>query len=377
MRKWAKHLHLWLSVPFGLVITLICFSGAMLVFEDEASEWLYPERYYTHHSATDTPLPLSTLMGTVAAALPDSVAITGVTIPAEEGRTYQVSLSKPRRATLAVDPYTGEVKGRMERNAFFSTIFRLHRWLLGSMRPGYGGVAWGKMLTGTATLLFVFVLLSGLWIWWPRNRKALKARLKLSATKGWKRFWYDTHVVGGFYAFLLLLVMSLTALTWSFGWYRTGFYKLFGVELAQHTGGRGGGGSHGGGGGQRGPAAAPYAQWQVAYDELRRQNPTAQSIRIGDGTASVALGGYGNKLAADRYTFDPRTGDIADVSRYREQAKPDKIFGWIYSVHIGSWGGTLTRVLWFLAALLGATMPLTGYYFWIKRLARKRKKTPR
>ncbi|MBQ5829709.1 MAG: PepSY domain-containing protein, partial [Alistipes sp.] len=36
-------------------------------------------------------------------------------------------------------------------------------------------------------------------------------------------------------------------------------------------------------------------------------------------------------------------------------------------VHVGNWGGMLTRIFWFLAAMLGATLPLTGYYLWIKR----------
>ena len=41
------------------------------------------------------------------------------------------------------------------------------------------------------------------------------------------------------YALFFLLAMALTGLTWSFGWYRTGFYKVFGVEVQQ-------GGAHGG-----------------------------------------------------------------------------------------------------------------------------------
>ena len=35
MKKIFRTLHLWLSVPFGLLVSLICFSGAMLVFENE------------------------------------------------------------------------------------------------------------------------------------------------------------------------------------------------------------------------------------------------------------------------------------------------------------------------------------------------------
>ena len=64
------------------------------------------------------------------------------------------------------DRYTGEIKGKYERAPFFTTMFRLHRWLLDSMTPD-GGIFWGKMIVGTATLMFVFVLISGIVIWWP------------------------------------------------------------------------------------------------------------------------------------------------------------------------------------------------------------------
>lgn len=39
-----------------------------------------------------------------------------------------------------------------------------------------------------------------------------------------------------------------------------------------------------------------------------------------------------------------------------------------YTMHVSNWGGIFTRILTFLAALLGATLPLTGYYLWSKRL---------
>ena len=78
------------------------------------------------------------------------------------------------------------------------------------MNPGGEGIFWGKMIVGVSTLMFVVVLISGIIVWWPRTRKALKNSLKISGTKGWKRFWYDLHVAGGMYALVLLLAMSLT-----------------------------------------------------------------------------------------------------------------------------------------------------------------------
>ena len=76
-----------------------------------------------------------------------------------------------------------------------------------------GGIFWGKMIVGTSTLMFVFVLISGVVVWWPRTRKALKNSLKIVANKGWRRFWYDLHVAGGMYALVFLLAMALTGLT--------------------------------------------------------------------------------------------------------------------------------------------------------------------
>ncbi|MGL4909307.1 MAG: PepSY domain-containing protein, partial [Bacteroidales bacterium] len=43
--------------------------------------------------------------------------------------------------------------------------------------------------------------------------------------------------------------------------------------------------------------------------------------------------------------------------------------------HVGSWGGWFSKLLTVIAALIGASLPITGYYFWIKRLKQKHNKT--
>lgn len=369
MKKIFRKIHLWLSVPFGLIITLVCFSGAMLVFENEVNEWFRRDLYYVE-TVKESPLPMDKLLEKVATTLPDSVSVTGVSISSDSGRAYQVSLSKPRRASLYVDQYTGEMKGKSERSGFFMFMFRMHRWLLDSMNPGNEGIFWGKMIVGVSTLLLVFILISGIVIWWPRTRKALKNSLKITATKGWRRFWYDLHVAGGMYALIFLLAMALTGLTWSFPWYRTAFYKVFGVEVQQRAAQ---------GHEQKGDAQKrdtkqvahrekkPFAYWQEVYDKLRRQNPGYKQISISSGTASVSFNRFGNQRASDRYSFHTDNGEFTETSLYQHQDKSGKIRGWIYSVHVGSWGGMFTRILAFIAALIGAALPLTGYYLWIKR----------
>lgn len=402
MKKIFEKIHLWLSVPFGLIITLICFSGAMLVFEDEVNELFRHELYYVE-TVGEVPLPIEQLLEKVTATLPDSVSVTSVSISSDSERAYQVNLSKPRRASLYVDQYTGEVKGKSERSGFFMFMFRMHRWLLDSMNPGNEGIFWGKMIVGVSTLLLVFVLISGIVIWWPRTRKALKNSLKITATKGWRRFWYDLHVAGGMYALIFLLAMALTGLTWSFPWYRTAFYKVFGVEvqqraaqgheqksdaqkrdtkLAAHREKKREGNEVRKGERSRRPennhsdmysVTSPFVYWQEIYDKLRRQNPEYKQISISSGTASVSFNRFGNQRASDRYSFNTDNGEFTETSLYQHQDKSGKIRGWIYSVHVGNWGGMFTRILTFIAALLGAALPLTGYYLWIKRLIKVRK----
>ena len=278
MRKIFKELHIWLSMPLGLVMSVICFSGAMLVFEKEITESVQKE-YYFVDKISDDALSVEQVKMLVEPTLAEDVEIKGVVVSEEAERCYKVNLSKPKHAAVYVDQYSGEIKGQPERLPFFRTMFRLHRWLMDS-RPEDGGIYWGKMIVGVSTLLMVIITITGIIIWIPKNIKNLKTRLSINVKKGWRRFCYDLHVAGGIYAALLILAMALTGLTWSFEWYRDGFNEIF--------------------------------------------------------------------------------GDI--ISRKA-----------IRAIHVGSWGGMTTRVLWFLAAMIGAALPLTGYYLFFKRKLGKKK----
>ena len=372
MRKFFRKIHLWLSIPFGVIITLICFSGAMLVFEDDIMRLINHDLYYVEQVGKET-IPLEQLATRVAADLPEGVAVSGITVYPDTKRCYRVNLSKPKRAAVYVDPYTGKITGYYQRSPFFKTMFSLHRWLLGS-RPEGGEIFWGKTIVGISTLLFVLVLLSGIVIWWPRSKKSLKKRLSISIRKGLPRFWYDLHVAGGMYALVVMLAMALTGLTWSFDWYRSAFYTAFGVELPAGSG-HGASPAKDTGSRAEGQKAArreiAFAGWQQVYERLAKENPRHLQITLSNRNAQVSNNRMGNTRGADRYTFDPRSGEITGVTRYKDAEKAGKMRGWIYAIHVGSWGGITTRIIWFLTALLGASLPLTGYYLWIKSLYRR------
>ena len=224
MRKFFHQIHLWLSIPLGILISVICLTGAILVFEKEITQIMYPETLTTQ----------------------------------VEGQ-----------------------HGRKQRPEFFRQVRALHRWLLDAPAKKCESSA-GKTVVGITTVAMTVILISGVIIWFPRNLRTLKNRLQISCTKGWRRFWYDSHVALGFYCTLFLLIMALTGLTWSFSGYRTFMYDLFSG---------------------------------LPVDNLRR---------------------------------------------------------FFYSLHTGTWGGLTTQILYFLAALIGGILPLSGYYLWWKKRKRKR-----
>ena len=380
VRKLFRKLHLWLSLPFGLIIMTTCLTGALLVFEKEITELVRHDSYTIPVRKTQS-LSLQSLLERVARETPDSVQITSVTIPSDFRRAYTVGLSKPRRAGVLVDPYTGKIVGQSGRLPFFTTVRELHRWLLDSMKPDSEGIFWGRVIVGTSTLLFVFILLTGLFLWWPKKLKGVGKRLKISLRQGRQRLFTDLHTVGGVYVFVLLLAMAMTGLTWSFEWYRTGFYKVFGAEMAE------------GGKGDKGPKKdkrkdapreegveqaklpASYIYWEEAVSYvIEASEADYTEITVKDGEVEVPLAGLGNIRAADSFRFDKKTGQMTEYKAYSEAKRDKKLRGWIYSIHTGAWGGLFTRICYVLAALFGASLPLTGYYIFYQRKWGKNRK---
>ena len=185
------------------------------------------------------------------------------------------------------------------------------------------------------------------------------------------------------YAIVFLLAMALTGLTWSYPWYRNAFYSLFGVEQSvqknntkeayanksvRKTNNNAVDAE------KVSESQSPYLYWQDVYEFVAQENSDYKQITISNGSVNVSFNRIGNQRASDSYKFDNRTGRVTDHTYYSDNNKRNKLRGWIYSVHVGSWGGMVTRILAFMAALLGATLPLTGYYLWIKRLYKKNKK---
>ena len=368
MKKIFRKIHLWLSIPVGLFISLICFSGAILVFETEITECINRKLYVVDKSNGEC-LPVSEIFQKVTAELPDSASVSSVQISSNPKRTYRLGIEGQNRTSVYVNPYTGEIVDTHTHkpNNFFGQVRQLHRWL---MFRGDSRII-GRRIVGISTIVMVVILLTGLIVWLPKNRKMARNRLRIRFRSGWRIFWYDFHVAIGFYATLLLLVMALTGLTWSFGWYRNVFYSAFGVETRQsHQGGGGAGNRQ-----QRGrnmreekKPSIDYTIWDKAVEGALKNAESYKTLTVTSNAVSIVSNNVvSNNRASDRYTFDSETGVITEISLYSEQPRQNKLRGWIYSFHTGSWGGIVVKILYFIAAIVGGLLPLTGYYLWFKR----------
>ena len=383
MKKIFNKLHLWLSIPLGIIISVICLTGAILVFQTEISEVVYPERYFIKDT-TGEKLPIKELIPKVNEQLTDN-SVLSIQIPSDPSRNY--ILGGAGRVSIYVDPYTAEIVGTTQRGAgFFGKTMQLHRWLLDSNRTV------GKQIVGYSTILFVFILITGIVIWWPKTKKQLKNRLQIKTKYGLKRFWWDLHISGGMYVTIGLLILSLTGLTYSFRWYSTGFYGLLGIEMPAQGGhqSQGGRGEHpsGEGRGNRGSNATPsshgnninpeeldISQWENVFVKVKSENPNSKTISISNGSVAVAqIFTFGNSRAADRYTFDLATGKITDHQPYENQPRSTKARGWVYSLHVGSWGGWFSKIITCIISLTGAFLPITGYYMFYKKRKKHKKK---
>lgn len=365
MKKLIKSLHLWFSIPAGVIIMLMCLTGAIMVFQEEILQLCYPERY-TVRDYSRQPLPLDVIIEKANASLANDT-ITAIQVFNGKENTYVATLASGQRAHAYIDPYTGEITGYYNyRAGFFHQTMRLHRWLM------FSDMATGRIITGVSTIFFAIILITGIVRWWPRKGKVKSSFFKVKWKSGRNRRLFDLHRILGIYAVLVLLLLSLTGLMWSFGWYRDSVASIFCIEQpAENSGGHGGGRGQQSGGGRAQSATLPDDWWQQALSVSQQQAADYKSIRIAkNGMVTVLSNNAPHPRANDTYRFSYEKSNVEPVSVYGEKKDQSYMMTWAYALHVGSWGGIWSKVLTFLAALIGASLPITGYMLWFKKKRR-------
>ena len=91
MKRFFAKVHLWLSIPLGILVSVICLSGAALVFEQEITRALDPQLYRVTPPAGIRPLPPSQLAARIREQVPDSLKLSALQLSGDPRKTCMAS----------------------------------------------------------------------------------------------------------------------------------------------------------------------------------------------------------------------------------------------------------------------------------------------
>ncbi|WPJ97988.1 PepSY-associated TM helix domain-containing protein [Coraliomargarita algicola] len=224
-RKIIFWVHLCVGVAVGFMIALLCLTGAVLAFEDDFIAAVEKDSVTLELAAGTERKAIDELVRMAQEVEPDAT-FSQIVIAFEPSTAWRLNMG--RRDFRYLNPYTGEIwqsEAQGLRDFFFFN-FELHRWLVlqGDSRDT------GRMITNVANLGFLFLCLSGLYLWFPRvwRWKAFRAVMMLKRGAKGKARDFNWHNVFGFWALIPLILMILTGAYFYYDWAKDGANILFG-----------------------------------------------------------------------------------------------------------------------------------------------------
>lgn len=381
-KKIIQKIHLWLGFITGLVMVINLLPASIFAFNAELKDWWYHDQIFVKEVKTDR-IPLSDLKNTVQAILKNGESISHSLVTNNPDRAYCFGVFKPAEKSgltyfsesdvdkeVYINPYTGKIQGEIDLKYDWLKICEtIHRRMLLHYSLG------GKWIIAFTTLIIIFSLLTGLILWFPKSRAALKQRFIFKRNVRWRRRNYDIHNVGGFYSYLLIMFLAVTGLLWSFKWWKTGFYALFGENYKTMAAAE-----------QKfvpQPAVNPslVQPLDLAFKNVIGKRETWLLATIlfpedGDDENKDKLSFYlkfNNGSAweqTDLYAY--HSGNLVKQALFEHKSAGVKWEDSNYAFHTGSIYGLPTKILMCLTTLFCASLPVTGLIIWYG----KRKKKP-
>ena len=378
-KKITGWLHLWIGLVTGVVVLIVSITGCIYVFNEEIFNTVNRDIVYVQKAGQSK--PVSELLAIAQQAVGPGKVLSNVKISADN-KSYVFSgfkVNKKEKINLwyfsqfeylddvYVNQYTGKVLGIIDvRYEFFNIVEQLHRQLL-LVKPI------GSLIVGSCILLFLVMLISGFILWLPKNYKQFKRSITIKWNAKWKRVNYDLHNSLGLYVLPVAMLIAITGLVWSFKWWETGIYKLLGDK------------------GKVGFARTlPTINASdstlnkidlIHYDLVQKLKGDWSEIGIGIPTennkvSTSFVGIESNKdgwRGVSYYFYDGRTGKIIDVLPHSQKTLGMKWRNSNLPIHTGRIYGLSTQLLAFFAALICASLPVSGFLIWLG----KRRKKPR
>ncbi|MFT4062239.1 MAG: PepSY-associated TM helix domain-containing protein [Edaphocola sp.] len=369
-RKWMGKIHLWLGLASGIIVCFLGLTGCLLAFEKEIENLTQPYRFVA--ARNEQLLAPSALQQIAVGHLPGK-KLHSISYQPGKASVAAFYNGKPAYYYLVfMDPYSGKIlKTKDMSRDFFRIMISGHYSL-------FLPVKIGQPIVASATLVFVLMMVSGIILWWPKNKAARKQRFSVKWNAQWRRTNYDLHNVLGFYMTFIAVFVALTGLVMGFQWFSKSVYWL------------------GSGGKARIDYAVPLSDTlqptlarhvpatDVLWQQMRQKNPAYQGVMDvhfpESKAASIEIAmnpDDGTYWRADYYFFDQNTLKELSVKHAFGKKKDtnggDMLLRMNYDIHVGAIAGLPGKILVFGGSLICTSLPITGFLIWRGRKKKKKK----
>lgn len=383
---WRWHFYAGLfCAPFVIVLAA---SGSIYLFKTEIEAWI--DRDVDGLAAADA-APRAGVMTAAAQSAAALAAVPGATLtslelPAAGGagptRATRVIVARDGVASrVYVHPATLDVlKVVPEQDRFMRRVFRLHGELWMGDR--------GSMLVELAASWTIVMILTGIFLWWPRQARGPAGVIYPRLRGGSRIFWRDMHAVTGVWISGLALGLLVSGLPWAKSWgtYLKAVRRLTGTAAAtqdwsntSEAGGRsrtaaaaGGHAGHGGGRREPGRALAPAELADIdRVCAVAAALPLDPPVLVGPprkpgGTWSVKSD-TANRPRRVELTVAADTGTIESRRDFRDKHPIDKLVAYGIAAHEGRLFGWPNQLLGLVTAVGLVLMTASGIVMWWRR----------
>ncbi|MBE4723764.1 PepSY domain-containing protein [Acinetobacter baumannii] len=371
-KKFLFQIHWFLGISAGLILSIMGVTGAIYSYDQQILKWVNTDSYVVQVQSSPklTPAQLYQHFTTIQ----PEIKINSITIAKDPTASSVVNIEKEgerRGYNMMVNPYTAQVLPEVQGRKLLLLIQQIHRNLTAG--------EFGKQITGACALMLIYFVLSGLYLRWPKKHSARQWLAVKPKLKG-RNFIWDLHAVVGTWVIVFYLLFACTGLYWSYDWWRSGMFKVLGVEQPKMQG-------HSGSG--RNKDQLPKIQldnaqlitalnqtWSGFNNQIGRDYSTltVNLPKKDDGKIELSFvdATPQHERARNQAVYNYKTANIEKMELYEDKKLNQKIMSSMLPVHRGSFFGPVYQ---FVAMLASLAMPLffvTGWMLYLKR--RKQKK---
>jgi uncharacterized iron-regulated membrane protein len=346
IRKSLFWLHLIAGVLAGIVILIMSVTGVLLTYEKQIIAWAESDNY------------------TVASS--PSASVEALLVSAPPG-SANVTLRRDEAPKIAIPgaPQSGV-------RQFFRTMTDWHRWLGASPENR----ATPRAITGASNLAFLFIVVSGLVLWFPRvwSWKNVRAVTWFRGGLAPKARDFNWHNTAGFWTAIPLFVIVLSGVVMSYPWANDLVYTMNGVQPPAGKGKAKGGEK--GKGGER-AQFVPVSTWNIDpmvevaknFDpEWRTITFTAPRNDETPVTFTIETGTSAQPQYRSTITMAREDGTITKTERFSDQDTGRRARSWMRFAHTGEYYGIVGQTIAGIASLAGVLLVWTGIALAYRRL---------